>query len=55
MGAKEKARGVMGGAVADRLSGQRPGVVRAAAGAAVAGGLTSVFVYRLLRKGEDED
>jgi hypothetical protein len=55
MGAKDKARGVMGGAVADRLGGQRPSVVRAAAGAAVAGGLTGVFVYRLLRKDDDED
>lgn len=55
MGVKETARGVMGGAVADRLSGQRPGVARAAAGAAVAGGITGVVVFRLLRKGESED
>jgi hypothetical protein len=50
---KDKARGVMNGAVADRLAGERPGALRAAAGAAVAGGVTSVVVFRLLRRGED--
>ena len=55
MSVKDKARGALGGAAADRLAGQRPGLMRAAAGAAVAGGLTSVVVYRLLRHGEDED
>lgn len=54
MSLKDKARDVMGGAVGDRLGGERPGVVRAAAGAAVAGGVASVVVYRLLRKGTDE-
>jgi hypothetical protein len=52
---KERAQGVFGGAVADRLGGERPGAIRAAAGAAMAGGLTSVVVYRLLRSGADED
>lgn len=54
MSAGEKARGVLGGAVTDRIAGTRPGAVRAAAGAAVAGGITSVVVYRLLRHGEDD-
>jgi hypothetical protein len=49
MSAGEKARGLLGGAVADRIGGARPGALRAAAGAAVAGGITSVVVYRLLR------
>jgi hypothetical protein len=48
----EKAHGLMGSALADRLSGERPGAARAAAGAAVAGGITSVIVFRLLRKDE---
>ena len=55
MSLKDKAEGVMGGAVAERLSGGRPGALRAAAGAAVAGGVTSVVVFRLLRNGGDED
>ena len=55
MSVKDKAKGVVGGAVAERLSGERPGAVRAAAGAAVAGGVTSVVVFRLLRRGDDQD
>ena len=55
MSVKEKARDVMGGTVADRLGGERPGALRAAAGAAVAGGVTSVVVFRLLRSGADQD
>ncbi len=55
MSVKDKAQGVFGGAVADRLSGDPPGAFRAAAGAVVAGGVTTVVVYRLLRKSEDED
>ena len=51
---KDKAQGVLGGAVADRLGGDRPGPLRAVAGAAVAGGVTGVVVYRLLRRGEEE-
>ena len=54
MSIKEKAQAVLGGATAERLSGDRPGAFKAAAGAAVAGGVTSVVVFRLLRHtGED--
>jgi hypothetical protein len=55
MSVTDKAQGVFGGAVADRLSGERPGAFRAAAGAAMAGGVTTVVVYRLLRKTEEDD
>ena len=55
MGAKDKAKGVVGGVAIDRIMGERPGFFRAAAGAAVAGGFTSIIVFRLLRHGEDED
>jgi hypothetical protein len=55
MSVKDKAQGVIGGLAADRAGGERPGPVRAAAGAAIAGGMTGVVVYRLLRKGGDED
>ena len=44
-----KARDLLGDATAERLGGGKPGVARAAAGAAVAGGLTAALVYRLLR------
>ena len=50
----DKARGVLGGAVGQRLQGDRPGAIRAAAGAAVAGTATGVVVYRLLRHGGGE-
>ena len=55
MSVKDKAQGMIGGLTADRLGGERPGPMRAAAGAAMAAGLTGVVVYRLLRKGGDED
>lgn len=55
MSAKAKAGDVLGGAFADRLGGERPGALRAAAGAAVAGGVATVVVYRLLRKGEADE
>jgi hypothetical protein len=55
MSVKDTARGALGGAVAQRLGGERPGVVRAAAGAMVAGGVTGVVVFRLLRRSGDED
>jgi outer membrane lipoprotein SlyB len=51
---KDRARGIFGGAVAQRLGGERPGPLRAAAGGAVAGGVTGVVVYRLLRRGEEQ-
>ena len=54
MGLGAKAQKVVSGPVADRLTGERPGVMRAAAGAAVAGGLAGVVVYRLLRGADDE-
>jgi hypothetical protein len=53
MGFRNKAQGVLGGAAAERLSGERPGAVKAAAGAAVAGGITGVVVFRLLRNSGD--
>jgi outer membrane lipoprotein SlyB len=53
MSVREKAQGVLGGAFAERLGGERPGPLRAAAGAAVAGGITGVVVFRLLRQTED--
>jgi hypothetical protein len=55
MSVKDTARGALGGPVGERLSGERPGVFRAAAGAVVAGGVTSVVVFRLLRRTGDED
>jgi hypothetical protein len=55
VGVADKARGVMGSAAVQRLGGERPGPLRAAAGAAVAGGMTGVVVYRLLRRSADED
>jgi hypothetical protein len=53
MSLKDKAQGVLGGATAERLGGERPGAFKAAAGAAVAGGVTSVVVFRLLRHTPD--
>ena len=55
MSVKDKARDVMGGAVGERLRGGRPGALHAAAGAAVAGGVTGVVVFRLLRGPHDQD
>jgi hypothetical protein len=55
MSVKDKAQGVFGGAVADRLAGHGPGAFRAAAGAVIAGGATTVVVYRLLHKSEDDN
>jgi hypothetical protein len=37
-------------AATERIKGERPGPVRALIGAAIAGGATSVLVYRLLRQ-----
>ena len=53
MSLKDKAHGVLGEATAERLAGDRPGAFKAAAGAAVAGGVTSVVVFRLLRTRRD--
>ena len=52
MGFAEK---VLGGAVAERMAGGQPGVMRAVAGAVMVGGVTTVVVYRLLRKTDDEE
>lgn len=54
MGVKDTARGALGGAVAERIGGDRPNVFRAAAGAVVAGGVTGVVVFRLLRGSDSE-
>jgi hypothetical protein len=56
MSVKDKARDAVIGPVAERLQGDRPGPVGAAAGATVAGAVTGLFVFRLLRGGgEDAD
>jgi hypothetical protein len=54
MGINDKAKGFAGGMVAQRLGGDRPGGLRAAAGAAVAGAITTVVVFRLLRGANDD-
>jgi hypothetical protein len=54
MSIKEKAQGTVGGTVGRRLGGERPSRLQAAASAVVAGGLTSVVVFRLLRAGGDD-
>jgi hypothetical protein len=54
MSISEKAKGFAGGMVAQRVGGDRPGAVRAAAGAAVAGAITTVLVFRLLRGAGDD-
>ena len=46
---KEKVSGVAGGAVTDKVQGERPGTVRALTAATVAGAATGAVVYRLLR------
>jgi hypothetical protein len=50
MNVKDKARDAVVRPVAQRVGGERPGPVRAAAGATVAGTVTGVVVYRLLRQ-----
>ena len=55
MSVRDRARDVMGGAVGERLRGRRPGALRAAAGAAVAGGMTGIVVFRLLRGTDEQD
>lgn len=55
MSVRERAQGVVSGAAGQRLGGERPGPLRAAAGAVIAGGFTGVLVYRLLRHGEDAE
>lgn len=48
-GIKEKALKTVGGAAARRAQGDRPGTMKAFAGATIAGALTGVVVYRALR------
>jgi hypothetical protein len=47
---KEKAIKTVGGAAARKAQGDRPGALRAFAGATVAGAATGAVVYRLLRQ-----
>jgi hypothetical protein len=54
MGIKEKAQGVFRDAVGRRLRGGRPSAPQAAAGAAIAGGVTTMLVFRLLRQRGDD-
>lgn len=42
-------------AVGNRISGERPGALRAFAGATTAGLTTGVVVYKLLRREHDAD
>jgi hypothetical protein len=51
---KDKGRDAVVNPVAQRLHGERPGPVAAAAGATVAGALTGVVVFRLLRGGGED-
>jgi hypothetical protein len=44
------AGGPLGTAIKQRVQGDRPGAVRALAGATIAGAATGVVVYRLLRQ-----
>jgi hypothetical protein len=52
---KDKARDTVVRPVAQRLHGERPGAVGAAAGATVAGTVTGIVIYRLLRGGESRN
>jgi hypothetical protein len=45
----------LGRAAAERLSGNRPSMLRAAAAATLTGGATAALTYRLLRHHDDED
>jgi hypothetical protein len=51
---KDKAREAVVNPVAQRLHGERPGPVGAAAGATVAGAVTGIVVFRLLRGGGED-
>jgi hypothetical protein len=52
---KDKARDSLVRPVAQRLRGERPGPMGAAAGATVAAAVTGVVVFRLLRGGGEDD
>jgi hypothetical protein len=51
---KEKARDAVVRPVAQRFQGDRPGPLGAAAGATVAGAVTGLVVFRLLRAGGED-
>ena len=55
MSVKGKAANAVTRPVGERLQGNRPGAIGAAAGATVAGAMTGLMVYRLLRRGSDEN
>ena len=55
MSVKEKARDTVVRPVAQRMQGDRPGPVGAAAAATVAGAVTGIVVFRLLRGGHQDD
>ena len=58
MSARERARDAVVRPVAQRLQGERPGPLGAVAGATVAGAVTGLVVFRVLRgsgDGEDRD
>jgi hypothetical protein len=42
--------GPLGAAAMQRIKGEKPGALRAMAGATVGGAVTSVFLYKLLRR-----
>jgi hypothetical protein len=52
---KDRARDSLVRPIAQRLRGERPGPMGAAAGATVAGAVTGVVVFRLLRGGGKDD
>jgi hypothetical protein len=52
---RDKARETVIAPVAQRLRGERPGAVASAAGATVAGALTGIVVFRLLRSASEDD
>jgi hypothetical protein len=54
MSVKDKARDTVIKPVAQRMQGDRPGPVASAAGATVAGALTGIVVFRLLRGGSED-
>ena len=54
MSVQDKARDAVIRPVAQRLQGERPGPVGAAAGATVAGAVTGILVFRLLRGGGED-
>jgi hypothetical protein len=53
MSPKSKAKQMMGTTALKRLNGERPNLARATTGAVLAGGVTGVAVFRLLRHTED--